>query len=227
MIQLHRRPKKSDGENMAKAAHRQQDIPDPITQGDVDGWLARLRNFLVCERKKIRPQGKKSPPRHTPSSYSQAAEEELLEAKIRCWLAGLEQRLVNVSRCNALRPAVVITTTPVGIRACEKLVGESELGAVFDYCCHLTEYEYRYWCKEEADINFQFHINYWAWIKTSVPSTRMHEFRDYPMLTVKCTGGMVRPRAYLPTIFMKVFPPCRGAYSQYILFHYTRWLLIT
>ena len=181
MIQLQRRPKKSDGENMTKATHGQQDIPDPITQGDVDGWLARLRNFLVCERKKIRPQGKKSPPRHTPSSHSQAAEEELLEAKIRCWLAGLEQRLVNVSRWNALRPAVVITTTPVGIRACEKLVGESELGAVFDYCCHLTEYEYRYWCKEEADINFQFHINYWAWIKTSVPSTRMHEFRDYPI----------------------------------------------
>ena len=82
---------------------------------------------------------------------------------------------------NGIRPAVVITTTPAGIRACKILAEETEFGAVFEYCCYLTEYEYRYWCKEEPDPNLQFHVNYWAWIKTSVPSTRMHEFRNYPL----------------------------------------------
>ena len=151
------------------------------TQADVDAWIGRLHCFLVGERKKKRPQGKKKSPPNTRSACSRAAEEKLLETTIGHWLAGLEQRLGNAPRWNGIRPAVVITTTPAGIRACKILAEETEFGAVFEYCCYLTEYEYRYWCKEEPDPNLQFHVNYWAWIKTSVPSTRMHEFRNYPL----------------------------------------------
>ena len=151
------------------------------TQADVDAWIGRLHCFLVGERKKKRPQGKKKSPPNTRSACARAAEEKLLETTIGHWLAGLEQRLGNAPRWNGIRPAVVITTTPAGIRACKILAEETEFGAVFEYSCYLTEYEYRYWCKEEPDPNLQFHVNYWAWIKTSVPSTRMHEFRNYPL----------------------------------------------
>ena len=96
-------------------------------------------------------------------------------------LQGWNKDWANAPRWNGIRPAVVITTTPAGIRACKILAEETEFGAVFEYSCYLTEYEYRYWCKEEPDPNLQFHVNYWAWIKTSVPSTRMHEFRNYPL----------------------------------------------
>jgi hypothetical protein len=181
MIQLQSLKEKNDGEKMGNAADGQQNSSSPITQSDVNAWLVRLRCFLAGERKKMRPQGKKASPRNQRSACSLAAEEKLLEVTIRCWLAGLEQRLGNASRWNAVRPAVVMTTTPVGIRACEVLAEESKFKSVFEYCCYLTEYEYRYWCKEEADLNFRFHINYWAWMKTSVPSTRMHEFCNYPI----------------------------------------------
>ena len=98
---------------------------------------------------------------------------------MRTWLSGLEQRLASAERWNGLIPAVVITTTPVGIRACETIAGDQEFRTLFDSCCCLTEYEYRYWCKENPDLKFRFHINYWAWIKTTVPSARNHEFRNY------------------------------------------------
>ena len=104
-------------------------------------------------------------------------------SKFKCargW-AGSRSILASDGRWDGIRPAVVITTTPVGMRACENLLGERELATLFESCCHLTEYEYRYWCKEEPDTKFQFHINYWAWIKTSIPSVRMHEFRMYPI----------------------------------------------
>ena len=173
--------RKSIGGKMAKAMDGQQDCPCPVTQSDVDAWMARLRCFLAGERRKMRPQGKKTSPPKNQSAYSRAAEEKLIRTTIGGWLAGLEQRLVNAPRWNEIRPAVVITTTPAGIRACKTLTEESEFRAVFGYCCYLTEYEYRYWCKEEPDLNSRFHINYWAWVKTSVPSTRMHEFRNYPI----------------------------------------------
>jgi len=181
MIQIKPSVKNSVGGKMAKAVEGQQNRPRLITQSDVDAWMERLRCFLTGERRKKRPQGKKKSPQNTRSACSRAAEEKLLETTIGHWLAGLEQRLGNAHRWNGIRPAVVITTTPAGIRACKTLAGETEFGAVFQYCCYLTEYEYRYWCKEEPDPNLRFHINYWAWIKTSVPSARMHEFRNYPI----------------------------------------------
>ena len=233
---IHMKPsvKKSVGEKMAKAVDGQQNLPRMTTQADVDAWIGRLHCFLVGERKKKRPQDKKKSPPNTRSACSRAAEEKLLETTIGHWLAGLEQRLGNAPRWNGIRPAVVITTTPAGIRACKILAEETEFGAVFEYSCYLTEYEYRYWCKEEPDPNLQFHVNYWAWIKTSVPplgcmsfvithyrKTTNTGFYDMgstalaktTMLIVRCLGGTVRPRGYSPSIFVKVFPPCRGVFT--------------
>ena len=153
----------------------------PSKQGDIDAWLATLRCFLSSSRKKIRPFGKKSTVLLKQTAQAKDAEEKLLKTQMRMWLGGLEQHLGSAGRWHGIRPAVVITTTPGGIRACESLVREPELATLFESCCYLTEYEYRYWCKEEPDIKFKFHINYWAWIKTSVPSVRMHEFRMYPI----------------------------------------------
>ena len=153
----------------------------PAKQGDIDAWLARLRCFLSNSRKKTRPLGKKSPALPNQTAQAEDAEEKLLQIQMRTWLGGLTQHLASDGRWDGIRPAVVITTTPVGMRACENLLGERELATLFESCCHLTEYEYRYWCKEEPDTKFQFHINYWAWIKTSIPSVRMHEFRMYPI----------------------------------------------
>ena len=181
MIHIKPSLKKSVGGKMAEAVDGQQNWPRLITQSDVDAWMGRLRCFLAGERRKKRPQGKKKLPPDTRPACSRAAEEKLLETTIGRWFAGLEQRLGNAPRWNGIRPAVVITTTPAGIQACKTLAEETEFGAVFECCCYLTEYEYRYWCKEEPDPNLRFHINYWAWIKTSVPSTRMHEFRNYPL----------------------------------------------
>ena len=96
----------------------------PMTQRDIDTWLVRLRRFLSRSRKKIRPRGKKSPARPRQPAQAQDAEEKLLQNQIRTWLGGLEQRLANERRWDGIRPAVVITTTPVGIRACESLTWE-------------------------------------------------------------------------------------------------------
>ncbi len=155
--------------------------PTPMRQRDIDAWVVRLRCFLGRSRKKMRPIGKKAATRPLQSAQAQDAEERLLENQMRTWLSGLEQRLASAERWNGLSPAVVITTTPVGMRACEKIAGDQEFATLFDSCCYLTEYEYRYWCKEDTDLKFRFHINYWAWIKTSVPSARTHEFHTYPI----------------------------------------------
>ena len=152
-----------------------------IGQSDIDAWCMRLRKFLESIRKQARPQGKKAVLRVSRPVHAQDAEEKILENQIREWLSGFKQSSDCAARWAGRTPIVVITTTPVGIRACEKLAREPGLVTMFENCFYLTEYEYRYWCKEDPDPDFQFHINYWAWMKTSIPKVRMHEFRSLPV----------------------------------------------
>ena len=144
-------------------------------------WLTRLRNFMVVERQKNRPRGKHAQPRNEPTPNARIAEVQLLESHIGSWLSRLDKLLVGVDRWHARYPAVVITTNPVGVTACNNLALTESFRDVVSRCCCLTEYEYRYWCKEEPDKQFESHINYWAWIKTSVPAVRAKEFQEFPI----------------------------------------------
>lgn len=150
-------------------------------QPDPSEWLTKLRQFVVVERQKNRPRGKQARQRSEPTPNARIAEVQLLESHIGSWLACLDQLLVDVNRWHARCPAVVITTNPVGVTACSNLALTESLREVLSRCCCLTEYEYRYWCKEEPDKQFESHINYWAWIKTSVPAVRAKEFREFPI----------------------------------------------
>jgi len=144
-------------------------------------WLARLQQFVATERQKARPKPKLSRQRIEPTENARVAERQLLEHHIGSWLACLDELLVGVNRWQAKLPAVVITTNPVGITACNNLALNESLHDALLRCCCLTENEYRYWCKKEPDVQFESHINYWAWIKTSVPAVRAKEFYKFPI----------------------------------------------
>ena len=150
-------------------------------QREPSKWLARLHRFVATERQKARPKRKLPRQRIEPTEKARVAELQLLEHHIGSWLACLDELLVGVNRWQAKMPAVVITTNPIGIIACDNLALNESLHDALLRCCCLTENEYRYWCKEEPDIQFESHINYWAWIKTSVPAVRAKEFYKFPI----------------------------------------------
>ncbi|MDA7889205.1 hypothetical protein N9A79_01370 [Pirellulales bacterium] len=149
--------------------------------GEPSEWLARLQRFVATERRKNRPQAKYPRQRSEPTETARLAEVQLLERHIGSWVPCLDELLGSVNRWQAKFPAVVITTNPVGVTACDNLLLNESFHEALLRCCCLTENEYRYWCKQEPDVHFESHINYWAWIKTSVPAVRAKEFQEYPI----------------------------------------------
>ena len=144
-------------------------------------WLARLQRFVATERQKARPKANFLGNGLNRLRMLVLLKRQLLEHHIGSWLACLDELLVGVNRWQAKLPAVVITTNPVGITACNNLALNESLHDALLRCCCLTENEYRYWCKQEPDVQFESHINYWAWIKTSVPAVRAKEFHKFPI----------------------------------------------
>jgi hypothetical protein len=139
-------------------------------------WLTGLRAFVETGRQQPRPSQRRIPP-----PAESAAETELIVAHLRSWLQQLPQLLATQCRTGNSRPAVAITTSTAGLCAAETIAKEPQLRDVLADCCFVTESEYRFWCKERPDANYQLHINHWAWIKTHVPAARAKEFAAYPI----------------------------------------------
>jgi len=139
-------------------------------------WLEGLRALAAAQRLE-KPLAVTSP------SAEQAAERMILAARLSAWLAEGETILAARREWLATRggdpePAVVITTSPVGIDvATEQLVGGSPRArAMAGRAVAVTEREYRLWCIGHPDAGAARHVNLWNWIKTRVPPQRDPEF---------------------------------------------------
>jgi hypothetical protein len=166
-------------------------------------WLEGLREFAAAHR-----LGK---PLAVPESPAErAAERMILSARLADWLTGSETILADRRVWLAERddaadadrdPAIVITTSPVGIAVVEEqlAVGSLPARAVAERTAAVTELEYRLWCIRHPDDARDRHINIWNWIKTlSSPGIRW--LRERP---TGCTGpgslARGRPTAAIAT----------------------------
>jgi hypothetical protein len=103
--------------------------------------------------------------------------------------ASLATRLAEADAVRAARrvlphadpdPAIVITTSAVGIAAVEEMLASvPDLAALAGNRIEaVTELEYRLWCIRSPDEGFIHHVNVWNWIKTAIPKQRWAEFSD-------------------------------------------------
>jgi hypothetical protein len=148
-------------------------------------WLEGLREFAAAHRLEK--------PLVVPESPAErAAERMILAAQFADWLTGSEAILADrrawlAERDDAAKadpdPAIVITTSPIGIAAVEEQLAGGSLPAraVSERTAAVTELEYRLWCIRHPDDARDRHINIWNWIKTSVPRQRHAEFARNPL----------------------------------------------
>lgn len=163
-------------------------------------WLEGLRHF-VHDRRLSKPL------RSTTVSAAESAAERSIVA------ASLATRLAEADAMRAARrvlphadpdPAIVITTSAVGIAAVEEMLASvPDLAALAGNRIEaVTELEYRLWCIRSPDEGFIHHVNVWNWIKTAIPKQRWAEFLDYPLAEGEaywlhregCSGAATRDR---------------------------------
>jgi len=142
-------------------------------------WLDGLRHF-VHDRRCSKP-----PRSHSVSAAESAAERSIVAASLATRLAEVDA--VRVAR-RVLPgadpdPAIVITTSAVGIAAVEEMLASvPDLAALAGNRIEaVTELEYRLWCIRSPDEGFIHHVNVWNWIKTAIPKQRWAEFLNYPL----------------------------------------------
>ncbi len=151
-------------------------------------WLLGLRDF-AAERRDQKPA---RPPAVDPAAS--AAERSILGATLATRLAEIDTiRAARCSRQSAALPdpaadpdadpALVLTTSPVGIDAAEQLLAsKGDLAAIVgDRLAAVTELEYRLWCIRHPDEGHLLHVNLWNWVKTRVPRQRWGEFAAHPL----------------------------------------------
>ena len=151
-------------------------------------WLLGLRDF-AAERRDHKPA---RPPAVDPAAS--AAERSILGATLATRLAEIDTiRAARRSRQSVALPdpaadpdadpALVLTTSPVGIDAAEQLLASSgDLAAIVgDRLAAVTELEYRLWCIRHPDEGHLLHVNLWNWVKTRVPRQRWGEFAAHPL----------------------------------------------
>jgi hypothetical protein len=80
-------------------------------------------------------------------------------------------------------PAIVITTSPVGLDVVAETFARDEplRASVREQIVGVTEREYRDWTKTLPDLSYRLHVNHWSWVKTSLPAARHGEFAAHPL----------------------------------------------
>ena len=142
-------------------------------------WLDGLGDFAAKHRVR-RPLAEPDQP------AARAAERMILGSHLATVLAGWEQVLA-ARRADVPEgdpdPAVVITTSTVGITVAEEQFSTGSLPArgLADRAVAVTELEYRLWCIRHPDDGHVRHVNLWNWVKTSVPRERHAEFARHPL----------------------------------------------
>lgn len=143
-------------------------------------WLEGLLDLATAAR------------RGTPQSAdgaSAAAERVIQAAHLAAWLGRLDVLLAQrraFAESDPARdpaPAIVLTTTPVGIGLVAGLVGRRDpaIGAISERLACVTEAEYRRHAMRSPDPEFRLHLNHWTWVKTRVPEQRWAEFAHHPL----------------------------------------------
>lgn len=142
-------------------------------------WLDGLRDALVATRRDPGPAA---------DPAAAAAERMILGAHFTTWLDGVPavdeaRRDLAATEPDAdPHPAVVVTTSPVGIAALEEILDAATPIAreVRPRIVAVTEKEYRSWCMRHPDNRHLLHVNHWSWVKTRVPARRDAEFAAHP-----------------------------------------------
>lgn len=149
---------------------------------DTRAWLDGLREFAAVHRER-KPLAAVDPqlPIHT-------AERAILAVDLATRLATLGDMLAartaaNPAPSSDAEPAVVVTTSPVGIAVVAELLASPTHGLqpLAAATTAVTELEYRLWGIRQPDDASRLHVNLWSWVKTSVPKQRWPEFARYPL----------------------------------------------
>jgi hypothetical protein len=144
-------------------------------------WLDGLR-----ERATVEPP---SMSEHV-SAHEASAERMILAAQLSLWLTGFDDCLASRRAWldEALPegdrdPAIVVTTSPVGIAVADELTATGSLPArsLVRELVAVTERTYRLWCIAHPDPRHRHHVNVWNWIKKKVPEQRHAEFARHPL----------------------------------------------
>ena len=149
-------------------------------------WLAGLRDHVEETRRTAEPAGPAG--RAPPSPAEVAAERMILATSLVMWLEN-EWPTLLAARWEALPPgadpdpAIVLTTSPVGISLVGDTLARAEplMASLRGQVVAVTEREYRDWRKAHSDPDHLLHVNHWSWVKTAVPEARRHEFATYPL----------------------------------------------
>lgn len=146
-------------------------------------WRDGLIDFLARDRQKPRHRAVGDP---EPAVIAEA--ERIVTTSVRQWLAhGLTSHLDARQAWIATlpqeqadgfdgEPAILLTTTPLGLPIAERLAAEDGRGVV----C-LLEVEYRRWCRVQPDDAMHHHVTAWDWVKPGLPEARQGDFPAYPL----------------------------------------------
>jgi hypothetical protein len=153
-------------------------------RAETRGWFHGLQEFAVEHREK-------KPLLLPGDPAAAAAERMILAAQLATWLTGWEsveserRSWTTLDPAADPEPALIVTTSSVGIAMTEELIAGGSLPAqpLAGRVAAVTELEYRLWCIRSPDEHNARHVNLWNWIKTSVPEQRHHEFTAFPLAT--------------------------------------------
>ena len=109
------------------------------------------------------------------------SERMILSTHLVTWLENDSSLLAERDR--GPEPALVITTSPIGLAVVADVLGRNEplMESLRDRVVAVTEPEYRAWTKGHPDLDHRLHVSHWSWIKTRVPEARRDEFRAFPI----------------------------------------------
>ncbi|MFM8379489.1 MAG: hypothetical protein ACKOB1_09225 [Planctomycetia bacterium] len=149
-------------------------------------WLAGLRDHVEHARRAAGPAGPAG--RSAPSPAEGAAERMILASSLVVWLENewptlLAERRASLPPTADPDPAIVVTTSSVGISMVDDTLGRPEplMASLRGQVVAVTEREYRDWTKAHPDPDHLLHVNHWSWVKTTVPEARRQEFARHPL----------------------------------------------
>jgi len=122
-------------------------------------------------------------------SAGDAAERAIHAGHLAAWLDRIDGLLADRRRFAAAdssrdpEPAIVLTTTAIGMRVVADLFGRPDpaIEPLARRIACVTEAEYRRHAMRRPDRGFRHHLNHWTWVKTRVPPQRWPEFARHPL----------------------------------------------